>query len=178
MTDSLPLSEPLANYPYDADEHPRDARQGARMATARTVTPGYFATLGMSLERGRLLTDQDASGASRAAVISQHMAEALWPNQNPLGRHILNVSDEPTPAVWVPNAAVTVVGVVNNTHEGSLASGFGDEVYLPMTPNHELPTMYVLLRTRTSAREAAAELRRTVAEVDPQVPVTQSAVAE
>jgi ABC-type antimicrobial peptide transport system permease subunit len=68
---------------------------------------------------------------------------------------------------------VTVVGVVNNTHEGSLASGFGDEVYLPMTPDHEMPTMYVLLRTRTSTQEAAAEMRQTVAEIDPLVPVTR-----
>ncbi|MGB7169771.1 MAG: ABC transporter permease [Acidobacteriaceae bacterium] len=173
LTDSLPLNGPTDNYVYDAEGHPRDARQTALMATARTVTPGYFATLGMSLERGRFLTDQDASGASRAVIVSQHMAAALWPNQNPLGQHILSVSDEPTPAVWVPNAAMTVVGVVNNTHEGSLASAFGDEVYLPMTPDHELPTMYVVLRTRTSPQEAAAELRRTVAEVDPLVPVTR-----
>ena len=173
LTDSLPLNGPIANYVYDAEGHPRDARHGALMATGRTVTPGYFATLGMSLERGRLLTEQDASGASRAVVISQHMAAGLWPNQNPLGRHILNVSDEATPAVWVPGAAMMVVGVVNNTHEGTLASGFGNEVYLPMTPDHERPTMYVLLRTRTSLQEAAADLRRTVAEVDPLVPVTR-----
>jgi predicted permease len=173
LTDSLPLNGPTADYVYDAEGHPRDARQGAPMATARTVTPGYFATLGIGLVRGRLLDEQDASGTSRAVVISQHMAAALWPNQDALGRHILSVSDEPTPAVWVSNAAVTVIGVVNNTHEGSLASGFGDEVYLPMTPNHERTTMYVLLRTHTSPREAAADLRRTVAEVDAQVPVTR-----
>jgi predicted permease len=173
MTDSLPLNGPIANYVYDAEGHHRDARQGALMATGRTVTPGYFGTLGIGLVRGRLLEDQDASGTSRAVVISQHMAEALWPNQNPLGRHVLNVSDEPVPAVWVPNASMTVVGVVNNTREGSLASGFGDEVYLPMTPDHEKPTMYVLLRTRTSTQTAAAELRQTVAEIDPLVPVTR-----
>jgi len=173
LSDSLPLNGPAGSYVYDAEGHPREARQGALMATGRTVTPGYFATLGMGLVRGRLLDDQDASGTSRAVVISQHMAEAVWPNQNPLGRHILNVSDEATPAVWVPNASMTVVGVVNNTHEGSLASGFGDEVYLPMTPDHEMPTMYVLLRTRTSTQEAAAEMRQTVAEIDPLVPVTR-----
>jgi predicted permease len=173
MTDSLPLNGPIANYVYDAEGHHRDARQGALMATGRTVTPGYFGTLGIGLVRGRLLEDQDASGTSRAVVISQHMAEALWLNQNPLGRHVLNVSDEPVPAVWVPNASMTVVGVVNNTREGSLASGFGDEVYLPMTPDHEKPTMYVLLRTRTSTQTAAAELRQTVAEIDPLVPVTR-----
>jgi len=173
LSDSLPLNGDFGNYVYDAEGHPRDARQGPLMATGRTVTPGYFATLGMSLVRGRLLDDQDASGTSRAVVIDQHMAAALWPNQDPLGRHLLNVSDEPVPAVWVPNAAVTVVGVVNNAHEGSLASDFGDEVYLPMSPNHEVPTMYVVMRTRTSLEEAAAELRRTVAEVDPMVPVTR-----
>jgi hypothetical protein len=123
--------------------------------------------------RGRLLEEQDASGTSHAVVISQHMAEELWPHQNPLGRHVLNVSDEPLPAVWVPNAAVTVVGVVNDTHEGSLASGFGDEIYLPMTPNHENPTMYVLLRTRMGAEAAAGQLRQTVAGVDALVPVTR-----
>jgi predicted permease len=173
LTDALPLNGPIANYVYDAEGHVRDARQGALMATGRTVTPGYFATLSMSLVRGRLLQDQDASGTSRAVVISQHMAQGLWPNQNPLGRHLLNVSDEATPAVWVPNAAVTVVGVVNNTHEGSLASGFGDDVYLPMTPDHEMPTMYVVLRTRASTQEAAAAMRRAVAGLDPQVPVTR-----
>lgn len=173
LSDSLPLNGPVGQYVYDAEGHPRDARQGAPIATARTVTPGYFATLGMNLVRGRLIDDQDASGASRAVIIDQHMAQALWPNQNPLGRHILNVSDEQTPAVWVQNASVTIVGVVNNAHEGSLASGFGDEVYLPMTPGHEMPTMYVVMRTRTSFQEAAADLRRTVAEVDPLVPVTR-----
>jgi predicted permease len=173
LTDSLPLNGPTGNYVYDADGHPRDARQGALMATGRTVTPGYFGTLGVGLVRGRLLDDQDASGASRAVVISQHMAATIWPNQDPIGRHILNVDDEATPAVWVPNAAVTVVGVVNNTRERTLASGFADEVYLPMSPNQEHPTMYVVMRTRTSLQEAAAELRRTVAEVDPLVPVTR-----
>jgi predicted permease len=173
MTDTLPLNGSTGNYVYDAEGHPRDARQGALLATGRTVTPGYFATLGMSLERGRLLDEQDASGTSRAVVISQHMAQALWPNQNPLGRHILNVSDEATPAVWVPNAAMTVVGIVNNTHEGSLASAVGDEVYLPMTRLRERPTMYVLLRTRASTQSAAEGLRQAVADLDPQVPVTR-----
>jgi predicted permease len=173
LTDALPLDGPIANYVYDAEGHPRDARQGALLATGRTVTPDYFATLGMRLVRGRLLQDQDASGTSRAVVISQRMAQELWPNQNPLGRHILNVVDEATPAVWVPNAAVTVVGVVNDTHEGNLAAGFGDEVYLPMTPARERPTMYVLLRTRTGVQAAAAGLRQTVAEVNSQVPVTR-----
>jgi hypothetical protein len=127
----------------------------------------------VKLVRGRLLDDQDASGASRAAVIDEKMAERLWPGQNPLGRHLLNVGDEPKPAVWNDQAAVTVVGVVGNTHEGNLAGGYGDEVYLPMTAESERPVMYVLLRTRASTQAAADEVREAVAEIDPAVPVTR-----
>jgi predicted permease len=173
VTDSLPLSGRDNNYVYDGEGHPRDARQAALQGTGRTVSPEYFSTLGVGLTRGRLLTDQDASGASHAAVINGSMAERLWPHQDPLGRHILDVKDEPVPAVWDAKAASVVVGVVGNTHGGGLAGGFGDEVYLPMTNTREQPVMYVLLRTRASAPEAAAGLRRAVAEIDPSVPVTR-----
>jgi predicted permease len=173
LTDSLPLSGRDNNYVYDAEGHPRDARQGALLATGRTVSPDYFATLGMRLVRGRLLTSQDESGSSHAVVINESMAARLWPHQDPLGRHLIDVVDEPTPAVWKQDAASVVVGVVSNTHGGSLAGGFGDEVYLPMTTTREQPVMYVLLRTRADAAEAAADLRRLVKQVDPLVPVTR-----
>jgi len=172
LTDSLPLSGRDDNYVYDAENHPREARQGALLATGRTVSPSYFATLGTRLVRGRLIENQDASGASRAAIINERMAQRLWPHQDPLGRHIINVNDEPTPTVWNPNAALVVVGVVSNTHEGSLAGGFGDEVYLPMTAADEQPVMYILLRTQLTTEQAAQGLRRAVAEIDPLVPVT------
>ena len=173
LTNALPLNGRQGNYVYDAEGHPREARQGASMATGRLVSPGYFATLGMTLVKGRLLEDQDASGASHAAVIDEQMAKRLWPHDDPLGRHLLDVSDEATPAVWNLNAAVTVVGIVSNTHEGNLAGDYGDEVYLPVTPRNESPVMYVLLRTRESTQQAAAELRRAVADLNSQVPVTR-----
>jgi predicted permease len=173
LTDSLPLSGQDDNYTYDAEGHPREARQEAFMATGRTVSAGYFDALGMHLMKGRMLTNQDESGSSHAVVINQSMAERLWPHQDPLGRHIIDVKDESTPAVWNKDAAAVVVGVVSNTHGGGLAGGFDDEVYLPMTTTGEQPVMYVLLRTRASAAEAAAALRDAVAKLDPAVPVTR-----
>ena len=173
VTDQLPLRAQDGNYVYDAEGHPREPRQGALLAAGRTVSPGYFSTLGIGLVRGRLLNDQDSSGASRAVVISEHMAEKLWPNQNPLGKHIIAVGAEKTAGVWDPKEASVVVGVVNNTRERTLASGFGDEVYAPIIPLLEQPVMYVLLRTRLTSEQAAAQIRQAVAEVDPQVPVTR-----
>jgi predicted permease len=173
LTDALPLNGQYGNFVYDAEGHPRDARQEALPGTSRTVTPGYFATLGVNLVRGRLLTEQDASGASRAVIINQRMGDHLWPHQDPLGKHIHNVRDEQVPGVWNLSTSPIVVGIVSNTHEGSLAGNFDDEVYLPLSPAQEQPTMYVLLRTLASTQQAADELRQNVAQLDPQVPVTR-----
>jgi predicted permease len=173
LTDSLPLSGRDNNYIYDAEDHPRDARQGALLATGRTITTGYFNVLGLHLVRGRLLNEQDTSGATRAIVVNERIAQRLWPNQDPLGKHLLDVSDEPSPAVWNAEKASIVVGVVRNTREGGLEGDYADEVYLPMTPAREQPVMYVLLRSHTTPSETASGLRRAVADIDSLVPVTR-----
>ena len=173
LTDSLPLKGWNDDYVYDAEGHPREARQEAGVASGRIVSAGYFPALGLHLLRGRLLTPSDASGASRAVVVNERMAERLWPHQDPLGKHIIALADEQTPAVWDPDKASIVVGVVGNAREGSLASGFRDEAYLPMTATQEHPAMYIMLRTRATPAAAAAALRSVVAAIDPLAPVTR-----
>jgi predicted permease len=172
LVDALPLSGLDNNYVYDAENHPRDARQGALLATGRVVSQGYFDVLGLHLVRGRLLNAQDASGASHAAVVNERMAERLWPDQDPIGKHLLNVNDT-APAVWDATKASVIVGVVRNTRAGSLAGGYNDEVYLPMTPTREQPEMHILLRSHTTPAATASALRRAVADLDSQVTVTR-----
>jgi predicted permease len=172
LVDSLPMSGRADNYVFDAEDHPRDARQGALLATSRVVTAEYFDVLNLKLVRGRLLEQQDASGATRAVVVNEHMAQRLWPGQNSIGKHLLDVVDEKTPAVWAPEKAAVVVGVVRNTRAG-LQEGFKDEVFLPLTTGREQPVMYAVLRTHTSASETAAGLRSAVAGVNSLVPVTR-----
>jgi ABC-type antimicrobial peptide transport system permease subunit len=97
----------------------------------------------------------------------------LWPGQNPLGKHLLDVVDEKTPAVWNREKASIVVGVVRNALEGGLQEGFKDEVFLPLTMDRAQPVMYAMLRTHASTSETAAGLRSAVASVNSLVPVTR-----
>ncbi len=173
LTRDLPFSGNQGNFVYDAEGHPRDARQEAIVATGRFVSPDYFKTIGVHLLQGRLLTQSDMSGTSRAVVINKNMADRLWPLRDPVGEHIQNVRNEAVPGVWKVSDGAVIVGVVSNTLEGNLAGNFGDEVYSPMTPANEEPEMYVLIRTRATAEQATSELRRTVVGVDAQVPVTR-----
>ena len=173
LVDSLPMRGFDLNYNYDAEDHRRQPTQEADKAAGRTVSTGYFDTVGLRLIRGRLLTDSDQSGASRAVVINQKMAQSLWPNQDPIGKHVESLVDEPTPTLLDPNVASVVVGVVSNTHHDGLGGEFDDEVYLPMTEKNERPAMTILLRSQAGAAETAGALRRVVAEIDPLVPVTR-----
>ncbi len=173
LTDSLPLSGRDGNYVYDAQDHNRNARDGALRATSRTVSPGYFSVLGLQLLQGRLLDQQDGSGSSHAVVINEQMATHLWPNQSAIGKRLIDVSDEPAPTVWDMTKISIVVGVVRNAHEGSIAGGFGDEAFLPMTPSRQNPVMYAVMRTHLSTAEAAEQLRSAVAGINTLVPVTR-----
>ena len=172
LIDALPMTGRDLNYVYDAEDHPRTPQQGSRMATGAMVSSDYFKIVGLKLLRGRLLSDSDQSGASRAVVINQRMADDLWPNQDPVGKRIMPPGEEKHTAIFDPEIASVIVGVVSNTHHENLASGIEEEVYLPITPKREQAVMTVLLHTRTSPPEAAAELRKVVAGLDPRVPVT------
>jgi predicted permease len=173
LTDTLPLNGREGNYAFDAENHPRSAQTGAALATSRNVTPEYFDVLDLKLVRGRLLNAQDSSGATRAVVINERMAKYLWPNENPIGKHLLNVSDEDTPAVWIAARAVEIVGVVRNTRDGNLQDDYTNQVYLPITPNNAQPVLFALMRGTATPAEAAAGLRRAVAGIDSLVPVTR-----
>lgn len=173
VVSALPMTGDDLSYVFDAEGHPRDSRQAAISAAGRNVSSDYFSVMGVPLLHGRLLTESDEAGTSRAVVINQRMAESLWPNQNPLGKHVLSVVDEPTPAEFNPDKASIVVGVVGNTHHDSLQGSFSNEVYLPLTRREEVPAMSILVRSRLPALQIGPLLRSTAAGVDPSAVVTR-----
>ncbi len=173
MVDRLPLTGYDRWFFFDAENHPRDPRQSALGASSRIVSPGYFQLMGIRLLRGRLFDRQDRSGITRVAIINQDEAQQLWPGQDPIGKHIERVDDEPEPTIMDPKVASLVVGVVSDTRHQNLARDSGWETYLPMAPANETPEMNILLRSRLSPSELAGNLRSLVAELNPSIPVTK-----
>ncbi|HUH61807.1 MAG TPA: ABC transporter permease [Terracidiphilus sp.] len=173
LVNALPMTGLDNWYVFDAEGHPRSPTQLALQASSRIVSPGYFQLMGIRLLRGRLLDDTDRSGRTHAIVINAEEAARLWPNQDPIGKHLIDVGDEPQPTVWDMNKASIVVGVVSGTHHQGLDQESGEENYLPTTPQNEKPVMNILLRSRTGSAELAESLRDLVARLNPSVPVTK-----
>jgi putative ABC transport system permease protein len=68
------------------------------------VSPGYFATLGTRIIRGRGITDADRAGAPGAMVVSQRMATRLWPNADAIGQCV-KVEADTAPCTYVVGIA-------------------------------------------------------------------------
>jgi putative ABC transport system permease protein len=73
---------------YIADGHAHTPNQDPR-AQVRFITPGFFAALGVPLESGRDFNDNDGKDKNDPVVIiSQTLAKQMFPNQDPVNRHV------------------------------------------------------------------------------------------
>ena len=57
-------------------------------ARLRNVSPGFFAALGIPLVSGRDFTDDDRAGSERVVIVSQSIADRLFPAGDALNRRL------------------------------------------------------------------------------------------
>jgi predicted lysophospholipase L1 biosynthesis ABC-type transport system permease subunit len=92
------------------------------------------------------------------------MADRLWPDENPVGKRFSFRDDTPR---WI-----TVAGVVSNVRQWSVYSQPISEMYVPfnLRPTN---SMYLVVRTDVDPSSLVAAVRREVAAVDREQPVSQ-----
>jgi predicted permease len=166
LTTSLPLTgDALATFAVEGA--PEDSQD---VATARPtfVAGDYFETLRVPLVRGRLLDRRDDEGHPRAIVINETMARTYWPNENPIGKRIRQVSrgasgpgDTPT---WI-----TVVGIVGDVRSNGLDRPVPPQMYGSMWQVSSL-SVAVAVRPREGVNVADL-LTREVRALDADLPV-------
>ena len=83
----------------------REGSQQPVVVSTMSIGPGYFATLGLKAARGAGIRRPGHRSLDASVVITQHLAESLWPGQSPIGRTI---------ELGVRRESVEVVGVMPN----------------------------------------------------------------
>ena len=131
------------------------------VAQTRVVTPEYFATVGVPLMRGRLLTKDDWTLQDKI-VINETIAKRFFASEDPVGHRLNFCSLDPKPC-WF-----SIVGVVGNVHQFGLDAGPTYDAYFAGGwPAH------LLVRTASDPATIAAAVTGIVHEVDPSVPVNE-----
>ena len=129
-----------------------------------SVSPGYFAAMGIDLMAGRTFTDRDTTDASAAVMVSESLARYLWPSGDAVGRRLIAVGAESESesgnAPWQ-----TVVGVVEDARYRELERGRFD-LYVPFT-QVSMSLNHLVIRTQGDPAGLAAALRSEVQQADP-----------
>jgi len=133
------------------------------IAFLRTVDPGYFSAVGARLVRGRFFTPEDPAGGP-IAIINETMARRAWPNQDPLGRRF---------SYGRNGSLMTVVGVVADLRQTSLADEPDLETYMPHTQIANA-TMALVARTAGDPRALTAGVRAATRSLDKDLPLSNA----
>ncbi len=126
------------------------------------ISPRWFDTMRVPLRNGRGFTAADNAQAPKVLVVNETFARRFWPNQNPVGKHVV---------VGRGPGASEVVGVAADVRNKGLAEEAQAQVYIPFA---QLPwgNMNLLVRTDVTPHSLASAVQKQISAVDVDQPVT------
>ncbi len=168
VSDSLPPAGQMRSTIFAAIEvagRPLLAEGTGGMVGWRAVTPDYFSALSIPIVQGRGFQQEDRLPSENPIVLSETLARALLPNENPIGKQLRLFRMQ---GPWR-----TVVGVAADVKNNGLAAGSDPEFYLPWKndPVVSFSSANVILRTRMNSKAVSAWMRGETAGLDPTLPV-------
>lgn len=161
-SNALPLSGAEEVDDFEIEGQPKPPPGATRSANFRWVTPDYFRTLQIPLQRGRGFAERDKKDAPAVAIIDETMARLYFPGVNPIGQRFKG-SKRP----------IEIVGVVGDVRHASQEKKPVPHIYFPHA-QRALGDM--TLAVRSAGLQPAALLsaiRHEIEKVDPNVPIAQ-----
>jgi predicted permease len=153
------------NFYHAESAAPRRPDEPNPVVLTRVASPGYFRSMGIRLQRGRVFTDQDGrEGADQPSVIivNETFAKTAWPDgRDPVGQRVRSGQKAP----WL-----TVVGVVADVKHYGLENEVRPGVYLPL-PRIVLSTLSVAVKTTGDPASLISTAGTIVREMDPELPI-------
>jgi predicted permease len=159
-SNSVPLSIDQSHTSmYPADK--TDLRPSDRFGVVfYQVSPEFFAALGIKLLAGHEFTWRDDSKSPPVAIINLALAKRAFHTENAVGKRFPSYSGTP----------VEVVGVVADSKYESLTESQQPVVFWPILQSYNSTTT-LEVRSSLPATQMVSEIRRTIAKLDPQLPL-------
>jgi predicted permease len=138
---------------------------GRAMPQLYVVEPGYFETIGASIERGRGFSTEDAIPGTRVAVVNRAMQADFWPDADPIGECLRVGNKRP---------CTPVVGVVENVLAYSRVNVNTPQLYLltahPFADGRVPRALLMRLAAGAAPESVVPEIRRTLQSMSPDMP--------
>jgi predicted permease len=157
-----PMSSGSTGMGIVSAEQPEASRE-IPWANWRLITKDYFRTMGVPLLRGRTFEERDLIARPWRIIVSQRLADQLWPGEDPVGRQAI---------LWKGqgNRKAEVIGVVGNMRERGLSEPPTLAVYLPIY-GAGADHMYFALHTTAPRETLVPMLRAALSTLDRELPL-------
>src|SRR5258705_1689078 len=159
LVSELPLSGQPNDMPYTVEGRPPVSMDQAYDDDFRMVNQQYFRALRIPLLSGRNFTEQEVRQSAKVLLISELLAEQVFPNEDPIGKRLV---------MAMGNQAFEIIGIVGDVRHRALASQPSAAMYMPTI---ESGWMNVVIRTQSDPLSIAGAVRREVQAIDPDQPV-------
>jgi putative ABC transport system permease protein len=138
-------------------------KQRLGVADYCAATAGYFQALGIPLVRGRMFDDRDTPDAPHVALISESLAQARWPGQDPIGHTIQfgNMDGD--------IRLLNVIGVVADIHENGLDAPPRPTVYVDLFQRPR-PAITLTMLSDANTQMVTTAARSILQEMNPEIP--------
>jgi predicted permease len=144
-------------------------------ARFRTVSPGFFASLGVPIIAGRDFNEADRRNSEKVVIISQSLAERMFSTAGALNRHLM-WTDPVTKFIDVSNGPRRIVGVVADIDDESVVPQPAMTVYHPLEQEIGIGRLFV--RTRTDPYALVPPITRLIRDLAADQPVERPATLE
>ena len=115
-------------------------------ARFRTVSPGFFAALGVPIIAGRDFSDADRADAEKVVIVSESVAKRMFPNQDALNRKLM-WTDPVMKFIDVSTEGRRIVGIAADIDDENVVPGPALSVYHPMEQSIGGGRLFVHART-------------------------------
>jgi len=125
------------------------------------VAADYFATVGTRILRGRAFGPADRAGSEPVAIVSDTMAQTIWPGQDPIGKCLIS-GEEPAPCA-------RIVGVAESTHQSAVREPPVMHYYIPFGQEVGFGGTTLLVRSSGDPLALGPAVRRALTGLDPTI---------
>lgn len=116
---------------FSADEHQKAPGEEDARSQLRAITPGFFDSLGVPVLAGRDFNDLDRKEKEPVAIISQSLAQKMFPGRDPLNRHVW-WTDPVLKFIGIDSTPMRVVGVAGDIDDQHVIQMPTLTIYTPM----------------------------------------------
>src|SRR5439155_670752 len=162
-------------FAFSVEGRVRENGEEDPRAKFRSISPGFFATLGLPLLAGRDFTDADTAAAERVVIVSQSLAQRFFPKQQAVNGRLM-WTDSVMKFIGVDPVPRRIVGIVADLDDEHVEPSPMFMVYHPA--EQEFGAGRLLVHTRADPYALVAPLTKTIRELERDQPVERASTLE